>query len=53
MERKDPIEAMEVQPPVLEPGHTFATITDKISAIVLTKQTPMGWFLGVGLAGLL
>ena len=38
---------------MLEPGHTFATITDKISAIVLTKQTPLGWFLGVGLAGLL
>jgi molybdopterin-containing oxidoreductase family membrane subunit len=53
MERKDPIEAMEVLPPVLEPGHTLATITDKISAIVLTKQTPLGWFLGVGLAGLL
>jgi molybdopterin-containing oxidoreductase family membrane subunit len=56
MEHKDPVEAMEVghgQPPVLEPGHTFATITDKISAIVLTKQTPLGWFMAVGLAGLL
>ena len=56
MEHRDPVEAMEVGhgwPPVLEPGHTFATITDKISAIVLTKQTPLGWFLAVGLAGLL
>ena len=53
MERRDPIAAMEDQTPVLEPGHTFATITDKISAIVLTKQTPLGWFLGVGVAGLL
>jgi molybdopterin-containing oxidoreductase family membrane subunit len=56
MNHKDPVEAMEVghgRPPVLEPGHTFATITDKISAIVLTKQTPLGWFMAVGLAGLL
>ena len=56
MDEKDPVEAMEVRhgrPPVLEPGHTFATITDKISAIVLTKQTPLGWFMAVGLAGLL
>jgi Ni/Fe-hydrogenase subunit HybB-like protein len=56
MEPRDPVEAMEVRhgrPPVLEPGHTFATITDKISSIVLTKQTPVGWLMGVGLAGLL
>jgi len=56
MEQKDPMEAMEVahgRPPVLEPGHTFATITDKISSIVLTKRTPLGWFLGVGLAGMI
>jgi Ni/Fe-hydrogenase subunit HybB-like protein len=32
--------------PVIAPGHTFATITDKISAIVLTRGTPAGWFLG-------
>ena len=25
--------------PVIEPGHTFATITDKISSIVLTEPT--------------
>ncbi len=35
---------------VIEPGHTFATVTDKISAIVLTQKTPIGWFLGFGLA---
>ena len=56
MEREERVEELAVRqgrPPVLEPGHTFATITDKISAIVLTKQTPLGWFLGVGLAGML
>jgi molybdopterin-containing oxidoreductase family membrane subunit len=36
--------------PVIAPGHTFATISDKISAIVLTRGTPLGWFLAVGIA---
>ena len=35
---------------VLAPGHTFSTITDKISSIVLAKKTPMGWWLGFGVA---
>ncbi len=34
------------QPPVIEPGHSYDTITDKISAIVLTGRTPAGWFIG-------
>jgi molybdopterin-containing oxidoreductase family membrane subunit len=37
-------------PPVIAPGHTFGTITDKISAIVLTRRTPLGWFVGFGIA---
>ena len=37
-------------PPVIAPGHTFATISDKISAIVLTRGTPLGWFVGFGIA---
>ena len=32
--------------PVIEPGHTFATVTDKISAIVLTRPTSLGWVVG-------
>jgi Ni/Fe-hydrogenase subunit HybB-like protein len=39
--------------PVIEPGHTFASITDKISSIVLTRRTPRGWWLGFGLATVL
>jgi molybdopterin-containing oxidoreductase family membrane subunit len=34
--------------PVIEPGHTFATVTEKISAIVLTRPTSMGWVVGFG-----
>ncbi|MDZ7265731.1 MAG: polysulfide reductase NrfD [candidate division KSB1 bacterium] len=32
--------------PVLAPGHTYGSITDKVSAIVLTRKTPKGWILG-------
>ncbi len=39
--------------PVIEPGHTFATVTDKISSIVLTRPTSNGWFFGFGVAFLL
>jgi Ni/Fe-hydrogenase subunit HybB-like protein len=39
--------------PVIEPGYTFATVTDKISAIVLTRPTSNGWIIGIGHAGTL
>jgi Ni/Fe-hydrogenase subunit HybB-like protein len=32
---------------VLAPGHTFRSVTEKISRIVLTPHTPIGWFGGV------
>ncbi|MFB3916865.1 MAG: NrfD/PsrC family molybdoenzyme membrane anchor subunit [Terriglobales bacterium] len=41
------------RPPVILPGHTYATVTDKIAAIVLTRSTPLGWFLLFGLAAFL
>jgi molybdopterin-containing oxidoreductase family membrane subunit len=36
--------------PVVAPGHTFGSITDKISSIVLTRQTGRGWMIGFALA---
>jgi Ni/Fe-hydrogenase subunit HybB-like protein len=39
--------------PVIAPGHTFATITDKISSIVLTRPVSNGWILGFGIAFLI
>src|SRR4026209_1772841 len=33
-------------PQIIAPGHTFATLTDKISAIVLTQRTPWFWWVG-------
>ena len=34
--------------PTIEPGHSFSTITDHISTIVLRRKTPFGWFIGSG-----
>src|SRR5689334_8142852 len=39
--------------PVIEPGYTFGSVTDKISAIVLTRPTSNAWFAGFGLMFLL
>src|ERR1700716_398999 len=39
--------------PVIEPGHTFGTVTEKISAIVLTRPTSNGWLVGFGIAFML
>ncbi|MEX2118977.1 MAG: NrfD/PsrC family molybdoenzyme membrane anchor subunit [Pirellulales bacterium] len=36
--------------PVIEPGHTFASVTDKISAIVLSRQSPRSWFVGFAIS---
>src|SRR3981189_2821728 len=34
--------------PVIEPGYTFGSITDKISSIVLTRPTSLGVVVGFG-----
>ncbi len=40
------------KPPVVAPGHTSGTVTDKISSIVL-ERTPRWWWVGFGVAFLL
>ncbi|HEX7955539.1 MAG TPA: NrfD/PsrC family molybdoenzyme membrane anchor subunit [Pyrinomonadaceae bacterium] len=40
-------------PAVIEPGHTFGTVTDKISSIVLRKRTPVAWWIGLALSFML
>lgn len=37
-------------PRAIEPGHTYASVTDKISAVVLTRRTPRSWFVGFGVS---
>ena len=34
---------------ILGPGHTYASVTDKISAIVLVRPYTWHWFLGMGI----
>src|SRR5438093_11848537 len=46
-------ELINKQAPVIEPGYTFGTVTDKISSIVLTRPTSNGWFVGLGIAFLI
>ncbi|MBA3943318.1 MAG: polysulfide reductase NrfD [Herpetosiphonaceae bacterium] len=46
-DRIQPIAPIE---PVLKPGHTYASISDKISDIVVKRKTTLGWFLGFGIA---
>jgi molybdopterin-containing oxidoreductase family membrane subunit len=43
---EDPNTPLKGSAPVIAPGHTFSSVTDKISAIVLTHKTPIGWYLG-------
>ncbi len=51
-QQNQPAEAGESLP-VIEPGHTFGSITDKISSIVLTGRTPWFWYVGFGLSFIL
>jgi Ni/Fe-hydrogenase subunit HybB-like protein len=54
---EDPVTPLVGSSVVLKPGHTFGSITDKISAVVLTQKTPLWWYLGfliaLGGAGML
>jgi Ni/Fe-hydrogenase subunit HybB-like protein len=40
-------------PQLIGPGHSFGSITDKISSIVLGGRTPLSWFFGFGVGFLL
>ena len=39
--------------PIVEPGHDFASVTEKISALVLTRKTPRFWWVGFAVGFLL
>ncbi len=54
MEPDSPDRPAATEPfPLIEPGHTFATVTDQISSIVLTRKTPRGWIFGFFVAFLI
>ncbi len=46
MDQQTQVEVEQSKAPVIAPGHSFATITDKISSIVLTRPTGIGWIFG-------
>jgi Ni/Fe-hydrogenase subunit HybB-like protein len=46
---QSPIESTSAHP-IIEPGHTLGTVTDKISAIVLGRGTSKGWLFGFAIA---
>jgi Ni/Fe-hydrogenase subunit HybB-like protein len=37
-------------PPVIGPGHSFESVEEKISSVVLGRKTPAGWFVGFAIA---
>src|SRR6266699_1268530 len=41
---------MHTTAPVIDPELTFASVTDKISSIVLQRKTPLGWFIGFAIS---
>ncbi|MFL5805833.1 MAG: NrfD/PsrC family molybdoenzyme membrane anchor subunit [Roseiflexaceae bacterium] len=47
--RDDP----DLATPVIEPGHTYESVTDRISAIVLSRKTPRSWYIGFVISFLL
>src|SRR2546423_14413254 len=47
---QDPVTGYLADPPVIAPGHTFASVTEKIMRVVLTGPTPLGWIGGVLIA---
>ena len=44
--------AKPYRPPIVAPGYTTATVTDKISEVVL-QRTPRWWYLGFGISFLI
>jgi len=44
---------IDPQPPLLEPGHDYGSLTDKVSEIVDRKSHPRSWFVTFGIASLL
>jgi len=52
-DRMDEVGIADRKAPVIEPGYTFGTVTDKISAIVLNRPTSTGWFIGFGVGFML
>jgi molybdopterin-containing oxidoreductase family membrane subunit len=49
-EHTQKVTTAELPAPLIEPGHTYASMTDKVSSIVLTRKTPLAWLIGFSVA---
>jgi molybdopterin-containing oxidoreductase family membrane subunit len=49
----DPKPATYVTPPLIEPGHSFGSITDTIAGVVLTRPQPIAWFVVIAIGFLI
>jgi molybdopterin-containing oxidoreductase family membrane subunit len=49
----DPKPATYDRAPLIEPGHSFGSITDKISAVVLSGRQPLAWVIVVSISFML
>src|SRR6202051_3441119 len=49
-ERDDRHSSIHATHPVVGSELTFGSVTDKISAIVLKRKTPLGWFIGFAIS---
>ena len=49
----EPKTGAAARPPVIGPGYTFTSVTEKISSIVLTKPATRRWWIGFGVSFLL
>ena len=47
------VDTSKDQAPVIEPGYNYGSITEKISSLVLTQKTPLGWYAGLAVSFLL
>ncbi|NWG14935.1 MAG: polysulfide reductase NrfD [Acidobacteria bacterium] len=43
---------VQLPAPVIGPGYTYGSVTDKISSLVLSRRTPLAWFVAFALASL-
>jgi Ni/Fe-hydrogenase subunit HybB-like protein len=43
-------ESSDGAPPVIGPGYTFRSVSEKISSITLSRKVPRGWWLGLGIS---
>ncbi len=48
-EGHDQAAGVQAPSPIIGPGYTYGSVTDKIGDIVLTTKTPRGWFVGFAL----